>query len=88
MPIKAIEPRTYTTHAAPPRVPGQPAPSARLLRIQEVMHITGFGKSTIYAKISDGTFPKPIKISQRAVAWRLSEIEAWIADVVTNGQRV
>jgi prophage regulatory protein len=40
----------------------------RLVRIDEVVLITGFKKSTIYWKMKEGLFPKPKKIGDRAVA--------------------
>ncbi len=52
--------------------------SLRLLRLREVMHVVGLKKSTIYDMIKQGTFPKPIKISSRAVAWLEDTIMTWI----------
>ena len=52
--------------------------SLRLLRLREVMHVVGLKKSTIYNMIKQGTFPKPIKISSRAVAWLEDTIMTWI----------
>ena len=37
-------------------------------------------KSTIYQKMSEGTFPKPIKIGARAVAWLESDVDAWLLE--------
>ena len=51
----------------------------RMLRIAEVEQIVGFSKSVIYKRIKDGSFPKGLQISTRAVAWRQSDIEGWIA---------
>jgi len=50
----------------------------RLIRIHAVMKLTGLARSTIYHLMKDNEFPKPIKIGDRAVAWLLEEIEAWI----------
>lgn len=35
-------------------------------------------KSTVYRLVSAGQFPRPVKLGTRAVAWRSSEIDAWI----------
>jgi len=51
---------------------------ARLLRLPAIMRLTGLGRSTIYRMIANKQFPSPCKIGDRAVAWRLIEIEAWI----------
>lgn len=39
---------------------------------------TGYSRSSIYLKMQDGTFPKPIKLGARAVGWLESEIEEWL----------
>jgi prophage regulatory protein len=52
----------------------------RLLRRPEVEKMTGRGRSAIYEGISNGTFPAPVKIGPRAVAWPESTIAQWIAD--------
>lgn len=52
----------------------------RLLRRKEVEVITGLSRSSIYAMMKKGSFPKQLKIGQRAVAWREQEISGWIKD--------
>lgn len=52
----------------------------RMLRRKEVEAITGRSRSAIYEGMADGTFPKPVKIGARAVAWPESVIRAWIAE--------
>jgi prophage regulatory protein len=49
----------------------------RFLRREDVEHITGLPTSTIYELMSRGTFPKPIQITPRRVAWLESEIVDW-----------
>ena len=51
----------------------------RILRMREVCLFTGLGRSTIYKKLSDGTFPAPVRLGPRAVGWRLADIDAWLA---------
>ena len=51
-----------------------------LLRRKEVQLVTGLSRSGLYAAIKNGTFPSPIKIGIRAVAWRASQIASWIAE--------
>jgi prophage regulatory protein len=48
------------------------------LRIAMVMAITGLSAPTLYREISQGRFPRPIKITAGARAWKLSEIMDWI----------
>ncbi|MGF6919671.1 helix-turn-helix transcriptional regulator [Paraburkholderia sp. 40] len=52
----------------------------RLLRRAEVEQRIGLTGSTIYLKIAQGKFPKPIKVGVAAVRWRESEVNQWIAD--------
>lgn len=54
---------------------------SRLLRLPAVLKLTGLKKSSIYAKAKNGTFPKPVKIGSRAVAWRSDELVKWIDDL-------
>ena len=49
-----------------------------LLTRPEVERRTGLSRSTIYRKMSDGTFPVPLKVSARAVRWREREIRAYV----------
>jgi prophage regulatory protein len=61
----------------------------RILRLPEVMRRTGFGRSSIYSYLLEGTFPAALKLGERAVGWRECDIEAWIASrpVATHAYR-
>ena len=50
----------------------------RLIRLKEVMHCSGLARSTIYKYVAEGTFPKPVPLGERAVAWIEAEVDAWI----------
>lgn len=50
----------------------------RLLRISDVMNLTGLPKSTIYLKIKNKEFPSQLQIGLRSVAWLENEIQEWI----------
>lgn len=50
----------------------------RFLRLPEVMHQTGFSRSSIYRLVELGEFPPPRKIGKRAIAWLQSAISDWI----------
>lgn len=58
------------------RKPG--GPSLTLLRLPMVMHMTGLGRSTIYRMIAKKQFPVPVRLAERAVAWRQADLAAWI----------
>lgn len=51
--------------------------AGRLIRVREVMALTGKSRSAVYA---DPTFPRPVRIGVRAVAWFETEVEAWLAE--------
>jgi prophage regulatory protein len=42
--------------------------------------MTGMSRSSVYRKIAKGSFPKPFKLGERAVAWRVGVIECWISE--------
>ena len=52
----------------------------RILRIRTVLQRTGLTRSTLYRKISDGSFPRQVPISVHGAGWRESAINRWIAD--------
>ncbi len=50
----------------------------KIYRRPDVESLVGLSRSTIYAMIADGTFPKPIKLGKRAVGWRQSDVLNWL----------
>jgi len=50
----------------------------RILRIKEVEHLTGLGKSTIYYFIERGEFPRPVRLGKKTVGWHERDIKEWI----------
>lgn len=50
----------------------------RVLRLPAVKTRTGLSRSTIYLRISEGIFPRPIQLGVRAVGWLEAEIEDWL----------
>jgi prophage regulatory protein len=48
----------------------------RVIRMSEVQALTGLSKSSLYARVMQGTWPRPIKIGARASAWLESEVAA------------
>ena len=51
----------------------------RLLRRPEVEKLTGLSRSSIYALMDRGEFPRPRRIGRRAVAWDEAALERWLA---------
>ncbi|MGI9522319.1 MAG: helix-turn-helix transcriptional regulator [Hyphomicrobiaceae bacterium] len=57
----------------------------KILRRPEVEERTGLSRSTIYERMAAGEFPKPLRISKRAVGWPESRIQAWLESRVEAG---
>ena len=52
----------------------------RLLRLKDVLAIIPVSKSTWWAGIKEGRFPRPIKLGPRTTCWRLSDIKKLMQD--------
>ena len=59
----------------------------RFLRLPEVKHRTGLGRSQLYALAARGEFPAPLKLSERCSAWRESEVREWIQQRIAAGRQ-
>lgn len=54
----------------------------KILRRKELEVLVGLSRSSIYAAMAAGLFPRPIKIGRRAVGWRESVIRGWLSNCV------
>lgn len=52
----------------------------RVIRLREVIHRTGLGRSTIYRWMGEGKFPKAIKLGGHSVAWVEQDIDRWLTE--------
>lgn len=52
-------------------------PTPKFLRMPMVVRMTGLGRSTIYRLIAEKKFPGPVRVGDRAVAWRQSDLDVW-----------
>lgn len=50
--------------------------TAAILRRKTVEGLTGYSRSTIYLRIAQGLFPKPVSLGARAVGWPAAEVAA------------
>jgi prophage regulatory protein len=55
-----------------------------LIRLPEVQKLTGMARSTIYARMTNGEFPRPLKLSTRHVAWKVQHILDWIESLPSS----
>jgi prophage regulatory protein len=52
----------------------------KFLRLAEVLRKTGLSRSTLYAYISAGQFPRQILLGARCSGWVSTEVDQWISD--------
>lgn len=57
------------------------ATHTRLIRLSEVMHRVGLGRSAIYQRMKEGTFPKSRSLGSRCSVWIEAEVDDWIEAV-------
>lgn len=56
--------------------------SIQILRIGQVLELTGLSRTTLWRRVRAGEFPAPVRLGglhSRAVGWRRSDVERWIA---------
>ena len=51
----------------------------KVLRLPVVLDRTGLSRSTVYLRVTEGRFPRPVSLGARAVGWLETEVEEWIA---------
>jgi predicted DNA-binding transcriptional regulator AlpA len=52
------------------------------LRLPDVKAVTGLSKTSLYAMIRERSFPAPVRLGPRSVAWVRSEVRRWAAERV------
>jgi prophage regulatory protein len=55
----------------------------KFIKLASVISMTGLSKSSIYAMMKKGEFPKSVTIGSRAVAWVEAEIQKWIEEKIS-----
>jgi prophage regulatory protein len=61
--------------------------SQTILRLPTVKFRTGLSRSTLYLRISQGQFPKPVNLGGRAVGWLESEVDAWLSRQIEHSRQ-
>jgi prophage regulatory protein len=49
-----------------------------ILRLPAVKQSTGLSRSTIYLRVAEGTFPRPVSLGGRTVGWLENEVQEWL----------
>lgn len=60
-------------------------PATGFIRLAQLVLLIPLGKSSIWRKVKEKRFPKPIKLSENVTAWRCEDIRAWM-DAQASGE--
>jgi len=63
-------------------------PAEKFLRFPTVRSLTGLGRTRIYFLISEGRFPRPVRLGPQSVAWLESEVRAWMQERISERDQV
>jgi prophage regulatory protein len=58
------------------------------LRLPDVKAVTGLSKTSLYAMIREKSFPAPVRVGPRSVAWVRSEVKQWAVERVHASRSV
>ena len=58
-----------------------------ILRLPTVKAITGLSRSTIYLRMSEGSFPEKISLGSRAVGWLETEVQDWLDERISVSRK-
>lgn len=50
----------------------------RFLPMHAVIELTGLSRATIYRRVDQGEFPKPVKVSERRICFKETQIREWM----------
>ena len=64
-----------------------PLPHEGFIRLPQVLHVLGIGKTTFWEGIKTGRFPAPIKLGPRTSVWKVEDIRSLISRLAENGRR-
>ncbi|MGF6095731.1 helix-turn-helix transcriptional regulator [Pseudomonas sp. 18175] len=59
-----------------PPLPG--VPLCGFLRQVQVLALIPVSKSTLWRRVQAGSFPAPLKLSERVTVWRAEDVQAWM----------
>lgn len=76
------DPETESTPAATGRAPRRTLHLPRqtqILRLPDVLAMTGLSRTAVYTLVGSNDFPAAIKLGAKSIGWYLSDIERWLA---------
>ncbi len=54
------------------------AEGERLLTVAEVCDLTKMSRAMLYSEMARDRFPRPLKVGNKSIRWRLSDLDNWI----------
>nr|WP_322624514.1 AlpA family transcriptional regulator [uncultured Flavobacterium sp.] len=58
----------------------------KIMRLPQVIKDTGLARSTIYKKVKENSFPKPISLGAKSVGWLEADVQNWIEVRIISSQ--
>jgi len=62
--------------------------SYKILRLPAVKESTGLSRSTIYLRMANNEFPRPISLGGRSVGWLEEDIKDWLEKKIEASRQV
>ena len=53
-------------------------PAVGFVRQSSLLPMLGFSATTLWRRVKQGTFPQPVKLSERVTVWRAESIREWM----------
>lgn len=60
--------------------------SGFIRQVNLIPDVIPFSPATLWRKVKDGTFPAPVKLSERVTAWRVEDVRAWMQSRSHGGE--
>ena len=59
----------------------KPLPASGLVRLPSILAVYPVGRTTLYKKIKEGSFPQPIKLGERTSAWDVAAVRQALNEI-------
>jgi predicted DNA-binding transcriptional regulator AlpA len=56
-------------------------PAEGFVRVPTITAVLGIGRSTWWAGVKDGRFPRPVRLGPRMTAWRVADVRKVLATI-------
>ena len=54
----------------------------RIIRLKEVIKMTGLSRSSIYRMMNENRFPKSVNLGFRSVGWLEEDLHGWLQSII------